>query len=96
MAAKPPHKAKPSKGGMRKYYRNRIGRKPGNPTKYRAEGRREKNKARRAARRARKCPSIDRKCSWFGHDALIRRKAWFESMVVYWGRGRGFKSRHSL
>lgn len=47
---KSPHKAKPTRKG-RKYNRNRIGRKAGNPTKYVAQGVREKNKARRLAKR---------------------------------------------
>jgi len=38
----PPHKAKPSSGGRRKYGRNKV-----KCARYRAEGRREKNKARR-------------------------------------------------
>lgn len=42
-----PHKAKPSSGGTRKIGRNKV-----KCARYRAEGRRERNKARRAAKRA--------------------------------------------
>lgn len=45
-SAKKPHKAKPSSGGTRKYGRNKV-----KCARYRAQNRREVNKARRAARR---------------------------------------------
>lgn len=50
---KDPHRAKPTHKN-RKWFRNRIGRDYKNSTKYRLQGRREKNKAMRAAKRARR------------------------------------------
>lgn len=48
-------RATKSKKG-RKYNRNRIGRSASNQTRYRAEGRREKNKKRRIAKLMRRFP----------------------------------------